>query len=84
VTPPARMRVNMDTRMLFHIVTLVWLIFQENKDIFAMLTPQDFINAFEMLSALLKPRLDLNTFLALWVLNADAETLTWSALLLLP
>jgi len=35
-----------------------------NKDISVMLTLQDFINVYEMLSAHLKPHLDLNSFLA--------------------
>jgi len=80
----ALMLAKLDLQMLFHIVTLVLLISTENKDISAMLTPLDFTNAFEMLSAPLKPRLNLNSSLALLALNADAETPIWNARLLLP
>jgi len=41
-------------------------------------------NAFEMLTAHLKLLLDLLSFLALLELNADVETLSWNAQLLLP
>jgi len=41
-------------------------------------------NAFEMLIAHLKLLLDLLSFLALLELNADVETLSWNAQLLLP
>jgi len=70
--------------MLFLIVTLVLLISLENKDISVMLTLVDSTNAFEMLSAPLKRHPDLNIFLALSELNADAEIPTWNALPLLP
>jgi len=80
----ALLLVNLELLMLFLIVMLVLLISLENKDISVMLQLLVFTNAFEMLIAHLKLLLDLNSFLALLELNADVETLSWNAQLLLP
>jgi len=53
---------------------------KENKDISATLMPLDFTNASEMLIAQAMLPHDLNSFLALKELNADAETLIKNAL----
>lgn len=78
----ALMLVKPEPQLLNLIAKTEFMNFLENKDISAMLMPLDFTNASEMLIAHQTLHPDLNSFLALKELNADAETPSKNAHLL--
>jgi len=78
----ALMHAKLDLPLLNLIAKIEFMNLLENKDISATLMPLDFTNASEMLIAHLKLLLDLNSFHALKELNADAETPSKNARLL--